>query len=474
MGRGRQLRAAVSHEQPGEVVSPRRGVQQIACQRRVEDKALGGKATLQQRAGHVLHIVGRLADIPGEQAPQQALPVAAEDVRPQHRRDAVPGIFLAVHRQHAQVGKAVHRHMGRIAPQRQQPRSVIVRSGRFHRDGIVLVVDSGRRFRRGSGGGQTVFFDELGKFQAEKQVVQLRPVGLTYRVLGVEFQRRVGDDGGQPVAAAGRFLALRQLPQRGGLGLHVRHGGVQRVDAAVALDQRHGGLFPDARYAGDVVAAVAHQGLQVDHVDGIKAVCLPKDRRRHVGGERLAHAGGHQLDAGLVGDQLEAVLIAGHHHALPAPLLAAAGDGAQQVVGLVACQLVAGNGHGGQHLLHHRQLLGQLLRHPLAGGLVVGVCLMAEGGLPPVKRHAQRLGLFLVHEPLQHVEKAENGIGMQSLPGGQGLYPVKGAVDDAVAVKDHQFHGVSPCGKILITLYYSPLFGKTQPPGLTVFAFVID
>ena len=364
--------------------------------------------------------------------------------------------------------------MGRFAPQRQQPGSVIVRSGRFHRDGIVLVVDSGRRFRRGSGGGQTVFFDELGKFQAEKQVVQLRPVGLPYRVLGVKFQRRVGDDGGQPVAAAGRFLALRQLPQRGGLGLHVRHGGVQRVDAAVALDQRHGGLFPDARHAGDVVAAVAHQGLQVDHVDGIKAVGLPKDRRRHVGGECLAHAGGHQLDAGLVGDQLEAVLVAGHHHALPAPLLAAAGDGAQQVVSFVACQLVAGNGHGGQHLLHHRQLLGQLLRHPLAGGLVVGVCLMAEGGLPPVKRHAHRLGLFLVHEPLQHVEKAENGIGMQSLPGGQGLYPVKGAVDDAVAVKDHQFHGVSPCGKILITLYYSPFFGKTQPPDLTVFAFVID
>ena len=71
-------------------------------------------------------------------------------------------------------------------------------------------------------------------------------------------------------------------------------------------------------------------------------------------------------------------------------------------------------------------------------------------------------------------KKAENGIGMQSLPGGQGLYPVKGAVDDAVAVKDHQFHGVSPCGKILITLYYSLFFGKTQPPDLTVFAFVID
>ena len=209
-------------------------------------------------------------------------------------------------------------------------------------------------------------------------------------------------------------------------------------------------------------------------MDGIKAVCLPKDRRRHVGGECLAHAGGHQLDAGLVGDQLEAVLVAGHHHALPAPLLAAAGDGAQQVVGLVACQLVAGDGHGGQYLLHHRQLLGQLLRHSLAGGLVVGVCLMAEGGLPPVERHAQCIGLFLVHEPLQHVEKAKNGVGVQSLPGGQGLYPVKGAVDDAVAVKDHQFHGVSPCGKILITLYYSPFFGKTQPPDLTVFAFVID
>ena len=209
-------------------------------------------------------------------------------------------------------------------------------------------------------------------------------------------------------------------------------------------------------------------------MDGVKAVGLAEGLGGHVLGGGLPHAGRHQLHLGVVGDELEAVLVAGHHHALPAPLLAAAGDGAQQVVGLVACQLVAGNGHGGQYLLHHRQLLGQLLRHSLAGGLVVGVCLMAEGGLPPVERHAQRLGLFLVHEPLQHVEKAKNGVGVQSLPGGQGLYPVKGAVDDAVAVKDHQFHGVSPCGKILITLYYSPFFGKTQPPDLTVFAFVID
>ena len=37
------------------------------------------------------------------------------------------------------------------------------------------------------------------------------------------------------------------------LGVYVRHLRVQRVDAAVLLHQRHGGLLSDARSAGDVM-----------------------------------------------------------------------------------------------------------------------------------------------------------------------------------------------------------------------------
>ncbi len=65
---------------------------------------------------------------------------------------------------------------------------------------------------------------------------------------------------------------------------------------------------------------------------------------------------------------------------------------------------------------------------------------MAEGRLAPVEGHTQRFRLFLVHKALEHIEKAKDRIGIQPLAGGQGLHAVKGAVNDAVAVKDHQFH----------------------------------
>ena len=48
----------------------------------------------------------------------------------------------------------------------------------------------------------------------------------------------------RPVGVPGGFLPRRQLFQRRGLGLHVRHCGVQGVDAAVFLNEVHGGLLP--------------------------------------------------------------------------------------------------------------------------------------------------------------------------------------------------------------------------------------
>ena len=114
----------------------------------------------------------------------------------------------------------------------------------------------------------------------------------------------------------------------------------------------------------------------------------------------------------MVGNELQAVLIAGHHHTLPALRLALAGDGTDQVVRLITCHLIAGDVHGVQHLFQHRHLHRQLFRHPLALGLVVLVCLMAEGGLAPVKGDAQRLRLLLLRQALQGGQKAENGMGI--------------------------------------------------------------
>ena len=89
---------------------------------------------------------------------------------------------------------------------------------------------------------------------------------------------------------------------------------------------------------------------------------------------------------------------------------AAAADGADEIVGLVAGEIVLGNVHGGEHLLQIRQPHGQLLRHPLRWPCAF-IRLMAEGS-PAVEGDAQRLRLLLVQQPLEGGEKAIDGVGI--------------------------------------------------------------
>ena len=237
------------------------------------------------------------------------------------------------------------------------------------------------------------------------------------------------------------LLPLRQLADGGGLGLDVRQFPIQGIDALILLNQIHGGLFSNARHAGNVVGGIPHQGLQVDHVNGIKPILLPEGLWRHILGGGLAHAGGHQLHLGAVGDELQTVLVSRDHHALPPGGLALAGDGADQVVGLPALQLVAGDVQGVQHLFQHRHLHPQLLRHGLPGGLVGLVGGVAEGGRVDVKGNAHRVRRLLPLQPQQGGQKAENGVGVQPVPGRKGPDAVVGPIDDGIAVDDHELHG---------------------------------
>ena len=86
-------------------------------------------------------------------------------------------------------------------------------------------------------------------------------------------------------------------------------------------------------------------------MDGVKAVLFPERVGSHVLGGGAAHAGGHQLDGGVVGDQLEGVLVAGDHDGVPAGGSVLGGDGAHQVVRLPTVHLVDWDVHGGQDIL---------------------------------------------------------------------------------------------------------------------------
>ena len=268
--------------------------------------------------------------------------------------------------------------------------------------------------------------------------------GLAQGVLGVEVHGGLAADGGQVVAHPGVPLPLHQLFPGSGLDLHRVHVGVQVVNGGVLGQQSHGGFLADALDPGDVVRGIPHEGLQVDDVDGVEAVLLPKHLRGHVAGGGAAHTGGHQLDGGGVGDKLQGVLVSGDHHGLAALLPVHPGHGAQQVVGLPALQLIAADVHGVQQPFQHRHLHRQLLGHALALGLVALIGQVAEGGRLQIEGHRQPLRLFLLQQLQEDVDKAENGVGGQALPGGQILTdPVKGPVDDGVSVDDHELHSVA-------------------------------
>ena len=437
MDRLYQLRVEIPGEQLTDFIFAAGGIRQIGSQGRVEYEALGVQAVFQQGPGQVLHIVAHFFNVGGEQGVQQRVPVTGVALEEKFRRQGGIRPGIAVRNDPGEVRQGQHRHMIRLAEQFQH----LPGTG-FLRDPLRRHGDVRRGIRRSRFlWTQAHFFNQLGKFQLQKQGIRRRCRLLHPVFRRVEGQRRISDNGGQPVGMAGCVLSRRQLFDGGGLGVDIRKLFINGVHAAIFLNKVHGGLFSHPRYAGDIVGGVSHEGLQVDHVDGFKAVLRPESLRGHILGGGLAHAGGHQLHLGAIGDELKGILVSCHHHAVPARRLAFPGNGADQVIGLPPLHFIAGDVQGIQHLFQHRHLHPQFLRHGLPGGLVRLVRLVTEGRGMEVEGDAQGIRPFFLFQAQQRGEKAEHGVGVQPFPVSQGADAVIGPVDDGVAVNDHALHG---------------------------------
>ena len=130
----------------------------------------------------------------------------------------------------------------------------------------------------------------------------------------------------------------------------------------------------------------------------------------------------------MLADQLQAVAVAGGDEALVTLLLAFCREGAQDVVGLVSFHCDDAIAQILQQLLDERQLLGQLLGHSFALGLVAVVHLVAEGRRLQVKGAGDGIGLDVAQQLVQNIHKAIDGVGVGSVLGGQQFDPIKGAV----------------------------------------------
>ena len=70
----------------------------------------------------------------------------------------------------------------------------------------------------------------------------------------------------------------------------------------------------------------------------------------------------------------------------------------------------------------------------MAVGFIALVFQMAEGRAVEVEGHRNGLRLLLLFHPLQNVQKAVNGVGVQAVPGCQGANTEIGPVNHTVAI----------------------------------------
>ena len=424
-----QLGIAVGERDARQVVARLGRVDQIGRDTGVEFDALRVHAAREQRRDGGLGVVQDELDRAVEQAAQDGVPIRIREiVREQHvRRIAVQQAERAQrfgHEREHPVGGG----------QRIQQRERL--SGR---------PDALRRDRgqagRGALAAQAQTLDEVLEFQPGQQLIER---GLVHfgrgQVFHIQLERRAAVDGREPVAVLRRLRAGFQLGAHALFDPRVVQMRVHAVQRAEIVQQLQRGLFAHARHAGDVVRRVAHQRLEVDQIDRVKAVFFAElfGIIGLVGG--LPHAGRDQAHGRPAADQLQAVPVAGDDDAAVAVLVRAAADRADQVVRLVARQLAAHEPHRVQHFLHHRQLGGELIRHALAGGLIGIKLQMAEGFFLYVKAHDRAVGLLVVLQLEQRGQKAVDRVGGQALVVGELPHAVKRAVQNAVAVYHHDLH----------------------------------
>ncbi|MNJ27792.1 hypothetical protein D3C77_223080 [compost metagenome] len=194
------------------------------------------------------------------------------------------------------------------------------------------------------------------------------------------------------------------------------------------MDQLRRRLGADAGGAGDVVDAVADQGLDLDHLVGRDAELLEHGLFFEAA---VLHRIVHDHAAA---DQLHQVLVGADDHRLAAHVADLAGIGGDQVVGLIAGHFDAVNAEGLGGLAHQGELRRQVLGRRGAVGLVLIIEIVAEGLLRMVEDgdEVRRpvLALHVADQLPQHVAVALHRADRQAVRlAGQRRQGVVGAED---------------------------------------------
>ena len=214
---------------------------------------------------------------------------------------------------------------------------------------------------------------------------------------------------------------------------------VERLERPELADELGRGLLPHPGHARDVVGRVALERLVVDHLAGDEVE--PLGDPGGVVQDRVLDAGPRRHQPRVVGDELEHVEVAGHDRRVETASLGVHGDRADDVVGLVAGELVDGDAQRLDHLADLRELVAQVVGHPLAGRLVLGVLLVPEGRALEVEGDGDVVRTEVLDAAQDDAAEAEDGVDELALRGRQGRQGEVSAVDEPVAVEQHEAFG---------------------------------
>ena len=292
-------------------------------------------------------------------------------------------------------------------------------------------------------------FREGAEFHLREEGHQYFRVGLAHlKIVDGEIEWRVFIEQDQPTREPDLFGMIDQGFAPLGL-LDLLRALQQRFQIAEFVDQQGGGLDADPGRTGHIVDTVARQSLHIDHPfrvyaelfeDAFAVDPLVLHRVEHL--DPVAH-------------KLHQVLVGGDYGAASACLACLYRQRGDDVVGLKAFLLLAGDVESLGRAAGQGDLRSQLFGHRLAVGLVEVVHVVAEGVAALVEDHRDmgrclRSGVRL-HVAVDHVAKTGDSADRQAVGfAGERRQRVIGAEDESRSVDQVKMMSLAECHGMLL------------------------
>ncbi len=233
-----------------------------------------------------------------------------------------------------------------------------------------------------------------------------------FEIIEREIEGRLAIERDQPL----RQLDLLAVDDKclTALGLRDFHGAVEKaLQIAKLVDEKRRRLDTDPRRAGNVIDTVARQRLHVDHPLGADAELL--DHALAV--DPLVLHRVEQLDP--VAHKLHQVLVGADDRHSPARIPRLVREGGDDIVGLIAFDLLAGDVEGLGGAAGQRELRDQVFGRRGAVGLVFVIEVVAEGAARIVEDHrhmGRRIAARVILDiALEHIDEARHRADRQAV-----------------------------------------------------------